>query len=87
VVDIAVVFNVTSKCLVITTPPWRSTWSYDPDFNVLFGTTGRDSKNNGGGGFPIAAVAGGVVGGTSVGPSLQYYAHAHARARTRGMRY
>ena len=29
-------FNATLKTLVISTDPWTSSWSYDPDFNVLF---------------------------------------------------
>jgi hypothetical protein len=58
VVDITVVFNATTKSLIITTAPWTSTWSYDPDFNVLVGAN-QDSGDD----FPLAAVAGGSVGG------------------------
>jgi hypothetical protein len=62
VVDITVVFNATTKSLIVTTAPWTSTWSYDPDFNVLFGTTRTDSTSSGDG-FPLAAAAGAAVGG------------------------
>ena len=46
IVEVTVTFNSTTKALSITTAPWESTWVYDPDFNVLFGTTETKSGSS-----------------------------------------
>lgn len=61
IVEVTVTFSSSTKALSITTAPWESTWVYDPDFNVLFGTTETESGSSDD--FPLGIVAGAAVGG------------------------